>query len=59
MTYALAFITIVFVSETFFPHIPLVYVNDDGTTITHDLPEHVVFDDEGYINPLIFELYGW
>ena len=59
MTYALVFISFVFVSETFFPHIPLVYVNDDGTTITHYLPEHVVFDEQGYVRYEIFDLYGW
>ena len=60
MTYALIFLTIFTVSEVFYPHENLLYTEDDGTLTRHDLPRNgTVFNEDGYINPLIYDLYGW
>jgi hypothetical protein len=60
MTYALLFLTIFTVSETWFKHESLYYTEDDGTLTRHDLPSNgTVFNEDGYINTLIYDLYGW
>jgi hypothetical protein len=59
MTYALIFLTIFTVSETWFKHESLYYTEDDGSLTRHDLARDTVFDEDGYINPLIYDLYGW
>jgi hypothetical protein len=59
MTYALLFLTIFTVSEVFYPHHSLMYATDTGELVRHDLSHDTVFNEEGYINPLIYDLYGW
>lgn len=59
MTYALIFISFVFISETFYPHENLIYVEDNGDMTMHYLPHETVFDEKGLINYTIFDLYGW
>jgi hypothetical protein len=60
MTYALLFLTIFTVSETWFKHESLYYTEDDGVTLTrHDLPRDTVFDEQGFIRYEIYDLYGW
>jgi hypothetical protein len=59
MTYALLFLTIFTVSEVFYPHENLLYTEEDGSLTRHDLPRDTVFDEQGYIEPLIYDIYGW